>query len=142
MRAPELLLLDEPTVGVDPLSRRELWEIIQRLVADEGLTVLLSTAYLDEAERCSRVIMLHQGQVLSQSSPQQMADQALGAQLSSPTPAPDQSARSLQARLLDRPDIIDAVPDGGRVRFVRGADARWIPQRRHAVRRPTTLCAT
>ena len=69
VRSPELLLLDEPTVGVDPLSRRELWEIVRDLVSEQGLTVLLSTAYLDEAERCSRVIMLHQGQVLSQGSP-------------------------------------------------------------------------
>src|SRR5450631_3593096 len=78
VRSPELLLLDEPTVGVDPLSRRELWDIVRRLVADRGLTVLLSTAYLDEAERCSRVIMLHQGQVLSQSAPQEVADMAAG----------------------------------------------------------------
>ena len=59
VRSPELLLLDEPTVGVDPLSRRELWEIVRHLVTEQGLTVLLSTAYLDEAERCSRVIVLH-----------------------------------------------------------------------------------
>ena len=52
VRSPELLLLDEPTVGVDPLSRRELWDIMRGLVTDRGLTVLLSTAYLDEAERC------------------------------------------------------------------------------------------
>src|SRR5208283_4113780 len=66
VREPDLLLLDEPTVGVDPLSRRELWEIVHALVTDRRLTVLLSTAYLDEAERCSCVIMLHQGRVLSQ----------------------------------------------------------------------------
>jgi ABC-2 type transport system ATP-binding protein len=79
VRSPELLLLDEPTVGVDPISRRELWDIVRRLVADQGLTVLLSTAYLDEAERCSRVILLHQGKVLSQGSPQQVAAWPRGA---------------------------------------------------------------
>jgi ABC-2 type transport system ATP-binding protein len=120
VRSPELLLLDEPTVGVDPLSRRELWDIVRRLVADRGLTVLLSTAYLDEAERCSRVIMLHEGHVLSQGLPQQVADKAAGRSFVA-IPAAGQSARSLQARLLDRPEIVDAVPDGGRVRFVRGA---------------------
>jgi ABC-2 type transport system ATP-binding protein len=119
VRSPELLLLDEPTVGVDPLSRRELWQIIERLVTDEELTVLLSTAYLDEAERCSSVILLNCGHVLSQSSPHHIADQAQGRSFIV-TPAPGQSARGLQARLLDRPDIIDAVPDGGRVRLVRG----------------------
>jgi ABC-2 type transport system ATP-binding protein len=120
VRSPELLLLDEPTVGVDPLSRRELWDIVRRLVADRGLTVLLSTAYLDEAERCSRVIMLHQGQVLSQGAPQQIADKAAGRSFVA-SPAAGQSARTLQARLLDQSDIVDAVPDAGRVRFVRSA---------------------
>jgi ABC-2 type transport system ATP-binding protein len=122
VRAPELLLLDEPTVGVDPLSRRELWEIVQGLVTDQGLTVLLSTAYLDEAERCSRVIMLHQGRVLSQGSPQQVSALALGRSFVAIPPA-GQSARILQARLLDQKDIVDAVPDGGRVRFVRAASS-------------------
>ncbi len=123
VRSPQLLLLDEPTVGVDPLSRRELWEIVTRLVSEQGLTVLLSTAYLDEAERCSRVIMLHQGQVLSQGSPLEVAAMASGRSFVA-IPAPGQSARSLQARLLDQPDIIDAVPDGGRVRFVRSDAAQ------------------
>jgi ABC-2 type transport system ATP-binding protein len=122
VRSPQLLLLDEPTVGVDPLSRLELWDIVRRLVADRGLTVLLSTAYLDEAERCSRVIVLHQGHVLSRGTPQQVADKAAGRSFVA-TPASGQSARSLQARLLDQPDIVDAVPDAGRVRFVRGAIA-------------------
>ncbi len=123
VRSPQLLLLDEPTVGVDPLSRRELWEIVTRLVSEQGLTVLLSTAYLDEAERCSRVIMLHQGQVLSQGSPLEVAAMASGRSFVA-VPAPGQSARSLQARLLDQPDIVDAVPDGGRVRFVRSDAAQ------------------
>jgi len=123
VRSPQLLLLDEPTVGVDPLSRRELWEIVTRLVSEQGLTVLLSTAYLDEAERCSRVVMLHQGQVLSQGSPLEVAAMASGRSFVA-VPAPGQSARSLQARLLDQPDIVDAVPDGGRVRFVWGAAAQ------------------
>jgi ABC-2 type transport system ATP-binding protein len=61
IRSPELLLLDEPTVGVDPLSRRELWAIILQLVNEQGLTVLLSTSYLDEAERCAHVVVLHEG---------------------------------------------------------------------------------
>ena len=65
VRTPELLLLDEPTVGVDPLSRRELWEIILELVHDQGLTAILSTSYLDEAERCGHVVVLHEGKVLA-----------------------------------------------------------------------------
>ncbi|MFZ2066099.1 MAG: ABC transporter ATP-binding protein, partial [Xanthobacteraceae bacterium] len=61
--SPEVLLLDEPTVGVDPLSRRELWEIIARLVREQSLTVLMSTSYLDEAERCDRVFVLREGKL-------------------------------------------------------------------------------
>ncbi len=121
VRQPELLLLDEPTVGVDPLSRRELWEIVQHLVDDQGLTVLMSTAYLDEAERCSRSIVLYQGTVLTQGPPAEVAGGSAGACFLA-TPPPGQSARSVQAQLLDRPDVVDAVPDGGRVRVVtRGA---------------------
>jgi ABC-2 type transport system ATP-binding protein len=59
VRSPDLLLLDEPTVGVDPVSRRELWSIVYRLVEQASMSVLLSTAYLDEAERCAEVILLH-----------------------------------------------------------------------------------
>ena len=70
VRAPDLLLLDEPTVGVDPLSRRELWEIILHLVNDQGLTVLISTSYLDEAERCKHAVVMHEGTVLAKGAPQ------------------------------------------------------------------------
>ena len=69
VRPPRLLLLDEPTVGVDPVSRRELWPIVDRLVAAKGMSVLLSTAYLDEAERCDEVILLHDGRVLEHGPP-------------------------------------------------------------------------
>ncbi len=116
VRSPELLLLDEPTVGVDPLSRRELWEIVHRLVYEQGLTALVSTAYLDEAERSSRVIVLHQGKVLVRGAPAEITQLAAGRTfLADPL---GESARKMQARLLDDPDVIDAVPDGGRVRWV------------------------
>ena len=74
VRSPELLILDEPTVGVDPLSRRELWEILQQLVADEGLTVLVSTAYMDEAELCSKVIVVEEGKVLYDNAPENLQE--------------------------------------------------------------------
>jgi ABC-2 type transport system ATP-binding protein len=118
VRSPELLLLDEPTVGVDPLSRRELWEIVRQLVDTQGLTVLLSTAYLDEAERCGHVIVLHQGKVLAQGRPADITAIARGRVFVAELPE-GQSARGVQSRLLDEADVIDAVPDGGRVRFVR-----------------------
>ena len=117
VRQPDLLLLDEPTVGVDPLSRRELWEIVQSLVKEQGLTVLLSTSYLDEAERCNHVVVLHQGKVLAQGVPREISGIAAGRVWLADPPA-DRSARSWQARLLDEPSVVDAVPDGGRVRIV------------------------
>jgi len=66
---PRILLLDEPTFGVDPISRRELWLILHEMVA-EGITVVVSTSYLDEAERCDRVAMLDEGRVLALDRPQ------------------------------------------------------------------------
>src|SRR5919109_669264 len=100
VRSPELLLLDEPTVGVDPLSRRELWEIIVHLVQEQGLTVLLSTSYLDEAERCQHVVVLHEGKVLAQGAPGTVTALAAGRTFLA-EPYAEQPARGLQARLLD-----------------------------------------
>ena len=117
VRSPELLLLDEPTVGVDPLSRRELWGIILQLVNERGLTVLVSTAYLDEAERCGRVVVLNQGNILAQGQPGDVSSLGEGRTFLADPPV-SRKARALQARLLDEPSIVDAVPEGGRVRFV------------------------
>ncbi|MDE3163231.1 MAG: ABC transporter ATP-binding protein [Acidobacteriota bacterium] len=65
---PRVVLLDEPTTGVDPVSRRDFWRILYELLA-EGVAILLSTAYLDEAERCHRVALLHEGRLLFSDAP-------------------------------------------------------------------------
>jgi ABC-2 type transport system ATP-binding protein len=65
---PDVILLDEPTTGVDPVSRREFWKLLSQFLA-EGITILMSTPYLDEAERCSRVALLHQGRLLALDQP-------------------------------------------------------------------------
>lgn len=116
MRPPRLLLLDEPTVGVDPVSRRELWQIVYQLVADEGMSVLLSTAYLDEAERCADVILVHEGRVLGQGDPAHFTRflehrvycvrQKTGLK------------RHLQARINAESAVMDAVIDGDCVRAI------------------------
>lgn len=67
---PDVLLLDEPTTGVDPLSRRDFWQIITRLSRDQGMTVLVSTPYLDEAERCTRVALVARGRLLATTHPE------------------------------------------------------------------------
>jgi ABC-2 type transport system ATP-binding protein len=115
--SPELLLLDEPTVGVDPLSRRELWDIIARLVREQSLTVLLSTSYLDEAERCDRVFVLREGKLLASGPPGTITALAAGRSFEA-EPAAGEPARNLQSRLLNDPAIIDAVPEAGRVHLV------------------------
>jgi ABC-2 type transport system ATP-binding protein len=68
---PEVLLLDEPTNGVDPVSRRDFWRILYSMLK-EGVTIVVSTAYLDEAERCSRVALMHQGRLIRCDSPQRL----------------------------------------------------------------------
>src|SRR5690606_4663812 len=75
--SPRLLLLDEPGVGVDPVSRRELWRMVHDLVA-EGIGVVWSTAYLDEAELCDRVILLNEGKVLFRGPPQELNERMRG----------------------------------------------------------------
>jgi len=117
VRSPELLLLDEPTVGIDPLSRRELWEIILQLVHEQSLTVLLTTSYLGEAERCGHVVVLRAGKVLAQGPPGEVRRLADHRTYLAKPPA-GQTARGLQARLLDDRGVVDAVPESGRVRIV------------------------
>lgn len=123
VRSPELLVLDEPTVGVDPLSRRELWEILQQMVAEEELTVLVSTAYMDEAALCKKVIVLHEGHILAQGRPDNIKRKADDLCYTM-TPPDGEPPRELQARLLDdREHIIDAVPQSGKVHFILKADS-------------------
>ena len=127
VRSPELLLLDEPSVGVDPLSRRDLWIIIEQLVREENLSVILSTAYMDEAERCHEVYVMLDGQVLKQGTPDELTAQAQG-QTWQVEPSPDMKARVLQAHLLDNQHYIaDAVPKGDVVRFITRTESPSLP---------------
>ncbi|MCF6255746.1 MAG: ATP-binding cassette domain-containing protein [Gammaproteobacteria bacterium] len=116
LRAPRLLLLDEPTVGVDPVSRRELWAIVYQQVKEQGMSVLLSTAYLDEAERCNEVLLLHQGKLLGQGAPAEFSAKVQGRifQVS----AAGISHRQLQTRLDQAPGVLDALVEGETVRLV------------------------
>ena len=116
VRPPRLLLLDEPTVGVDPVSRRELWSIVYRQVKEQGMSVLLSTAYLDEAERCDEVILLHEGKRLGQGSPASFSEPMRGRTFR--VTASQLGKRTLQARLGAVPGIVDAIIEGEQVRIV------------------------
>ena len=114
--SPPLLLLDEPTVGVDPVSRRELWSIVHRLVEERGATVLLSTAYLDEAERCAEVALMHDGKLLGQDDPAVFTRALAGRSFH--VFGTGISKRALQERLSAAPGVLDAIIQGSRVRVV------------------------
>ncbi len=113
---PRLLLLDEPTVGVDPVSRRELWEIIYRLVREEQVSVLLSTAYLDEAERCDDLVLMHEGKVLDQGNFHHFSEPMRGRVFHVSTQA--LSKRRLQYLLGKLPGVIDTAIDNEKVRLI------------------------
>lgn len=77
VHTPRLIFLDEPTTGVDPVSRRDFWKILQALL-QQGITIVMSTPYLDEAERCSRVALMNKGTVMSVDTPTAMKESMRG----------------------------------------------------------------
>jgi len=112
---PQVLLLDEPGVGVDPISRRELWKMV-RALSQDGMTVVWSTAYLDEAEQCDDVRMMDQGRIKASGSPRELMAPMAGrcfqiTQL-------EGSPRSLLHRVLNAPEVIDGAIQGSQVRIV------------------------
>jgi len=74
LHLPDVILLDEPTTGVDPLSRQDFWTIIHSLVRERAVTVLLTTSYMDEAERCHRIALMHEGSILLQGKPDELGN--------------------------------------------------------------------
>lgn len=118
--SPRLLLLDEPGVGVDPQSRRELWRMVQDLSQD-GMTVVWSTAYLDEAERCPGVIMLDSGRVLFAGPPEELTARAEGRVFLLRAAAG--THKKELALWTMRPGIEDALIQGSRIRLVLAANA-------------------
>nr|WP_049779597.1 ATP-binding cassette domain-containing protein [Rhodomicrobium vannielii] len=115
LKAPRILLLDEPGVGVDPISRRELWQMVHELTG-EGVAVVWTTAYLDEAENCAEVIVLNEGKLLYQGEPKAMTarigDRAFLLE------GAGAERRVVLERALARADIIDGVLQGAAVRLV------------------------
>lgn len=113
--SPEILLLDEPSVGVDPISRQELWRIVKKLVR-EGITVVWSTSYLDEAEACDEVRLMADGQILASGTPQ-----ALMAQMSGrcwQIIDIDGNRRAVLQKALNAPEVIDGTIQGKHVRII------------------------
>jgi ABC-2 type transport system ATP-binding protein len=115
---PRIILLDEPTTGVDPVSRREFWKLLSEFLS-QGITILMATPYLDEAERCSRVALLHEGQLIALDTPASLRAALPGVVVEVIAPDRDR-AMSVLERL---PGVTDVQLFGERahVRFEQGA---------------------
>ncbi|NHB86396.1 ATP-binding cassette domain-containing protein [Photorhabdus tasmaniensis] len=112
---PKVLLLDEPGVGVDPIARRELWRMVHEL-ADDGMLILWSTSYLDEAERCREVLLLNQGKLLYSGQPQKLTQTMSGRSFL--LGAKQNSRRKTLQRALTLPQVTDGVIQGKYVRLI------------------------
>lgn len=112
---PKLLLLDEPSVGVDPISRRELWKMVHELIA-QGMAVVWSTAYLDEAELCAEVLLMNDGRLIFSGKPADLTNRIHHRSLQIRRPAGNR--RQLLARALRLPEVMDGVIQGHAVRLV------------------------
>lgn len=112
--APQILLLDEPGVGVDPISRKELWQMVHQL-ANEGMLIIWSTSYLDEAEQCKSILLLNKGELLFQGQPQRLTQRVANRVylLSSST-----SNRTLLQTVLKLPAVSDGVIEGDNIRLI------------------------
>lgn len=114
--SPQLLLLDEPSVGVDPLSRRDLWNMVRELL-DDGMTVLWSTAYLDEAERCDSVLLLNEGKLLYSGAPADLFASMEG-RCWHITGVQGAEKRKVLMASLQGDDIVDGLIQGASIRLV------------------------
>jgi ABC-2 type transport system ATP-binding protein len=116
LHQPKLLLLDEPTAGVDALARRQFWDLIHDM-AGEGLTVLVSTHYMDEAERCKRIVYLANGRIVVQGSADEVTQQSGLITFEASGDGIDDAARALRKR-----DGVEAAAVFGRALHVAGVD--------------------
>ncbi len=123
VRPPRLLLLDEPTTGVDPVSRRDFWAILYDL-RESGVTIVLSTAYMDEAERCSRLALLHGGAIRHCDTPSRLKESMPGALLAIPAADP----RGMRDALVGKPGVLGVLLMGDRVHVRVDDAAKRIPE--------------
>ena len=119
---PELLVLDEPTTGVDPVSRREFWEWLRRF-ADDGLAILVSTPYMDEAELCDRILLVHEGEVLARGTPAEVTGRFPGGLLEVAAADADAAGEALAEAGLD-PDAAVRFGDTLHLRHGEGGGER------------------
>lgn len=126
---PRVIFLDEPTTGLDPRSRRTMWEIIRRLVTDEGVTIFLTTQYLEEADRLAdRIAVLHQGKLVAEGSPQELERQVGSGHITlrfADLRDYDHAARTLDVSSRDDEARTLRIPSQGDVRALR-ALLEWL----------------
>ena len=135
---PEVILLDEPTTGVDPVSRREFWKLLSQFLAS-GITIVMSTPYLDEAERCGRIVLLHEGHVLALDEPGKLRTSMSGTWFEVMVAEP----RRALDRLTARPEIAGAQVFGDRLHVrMDNSDAQSALDRLNAVTRSESIAAT
>ena len=123
IHTPQVILLDEPTLGVDPISRRDFWRILYELLA-EGVTILISTSYLDEAERCHRLALLHEGRLLFCDTPARLKTRLPGAVVAVRSP----EARRLRDVLTGADGVTGLVLVGDGVHLMVDEAQRRIPE--------------
>ena len=123
IHTPQVILLDEPTLGVDPISRRDFWRILYELLA-ESVTILISTSYLDEAERCHRLALLHQGRLLFCDTPARLKTRLPGAVVAVRSP----DARRLRDVLTGADGVTGLVLVGDGVHLMVDEAQRRIPE--------------
>ena len=111
---PQILLLDEPGVGVDPISRQELWHMVHQL-AKEGMLIIWSTSYLDEAEQCETILLMNQGELLFQGQPSCLTERVKDRVYLLTSPI---SHRRLLQKALKLPEVSDGVIEGDRIRLI------------------------
>lgn len=119
IHTPRLLLLDEPTTGVDPVSRRDFWQILYSL-RETGVTIVISTAYLDEAERCTRLALLHQGKLRYCDTPEGLKAQMPGVMLEITAPDP----RAIRDTVSDLPGVANTLLMGDGVHIAADSPGR------------------
>lgn len=115
IKKPQMLLLDEPTVGVDPISRRELWKMIKSLLS-EGITILWSTAYLNEVEECHTALLINEGKLLYQGVPDRLTERVAGRVFRVTSIVGNR--RELLFKLLNQKNVLDGVIQGRDLRIL------------------------
>jgi ABC-2 type transport system ATP-binding protein len=124
---PELLFLDEPTTGLDPQSRRSLWDVIRSL-RDRGRTVVLTTHYMDEAERlCDRVAVIDHGKVIALGTPGELISKVGGEHVIDIDLEPGAAARPARDDLLAIPTVTSVREEGDRITLTAGEPHRALP---------------